>query len=225
MNTTFRKTVLALAIAGAFSAANATPLVLNVPTSSVDVVGAFFGGTLLASQTTSINNANYQGIARAAVYDVGTGLDFYYQFTNNATSSNGVERFTGSDFSSLNLTTINVFQTAAGFGIFTNGSHASDGADRTSLGVVGITFLADSGFKLNPGDTSYIQIVRTNARSYQAGNFGLLDGIGDNAVGFAPAASVPPTSVAEPAPLGMFMAGIGLIGLVRRRSKAAGFTV
>jgi hypothetical protein len=69
--------------------------------------------------------------------------------------------------------------------------------------------------KINPGTTSFTQIIRTNARSYTVGNFGLLDGIGDNAAGFAPASAVP-----EPESYAMLLAGLGMIGTIIRRRKA-----
>jgi len=70
-----------------------------------------------------------------------------------------------------------------------------------------------------PGESSFIQIIATNATSYQPGNFGLLDGIGDNAKGFAPAISPVP----EPATNMMLLGGIGLIGFIgtRRMKKDA----
>ena len=131
MKFALRSTLLAVALVGAYGTANATALVANVPTTSVDSVPVFFGGTLLDSVSTNISNISFNGIARTAVYDSGSGLDFYYQFTNNASSKNGVERFTGFDYSSLGASVISVFQTGTGFGIFSNGSEQSDYADRT----------------------------------------------------------------------------------------------
>lgn len=212
MKLNLKTTVLALAVAAAFGSAHATPLVANVPTLSVDQVPTFFGGALVASAITPINNASYNGFARTAVYDTGTGLDFYYQFSSNITSKNGVERFTGYDFSSLGASAVSVFQTGAAFGIFTTGTEISDYADRTLMGVIGFNFVPNGGSKINPGTTSFTQIIRTDARAYQAGNFGLLDGIGDNAVGFA--AAVP-----EPETYAMLLAGLGLMGTIARRRK------
>lgn len=206
-----KNAVLAIACAGALTAAHATPLVIDTITVNVDVVASNFGGTLLDWAITPISNSSYSGTARAAVYDTGTGLDFYYQFSNDASSRNGIERFSGYDYSSLNAEAMSIFQTAAGFGIFTNGTENSDYADRTSFGVIGISFVPNGNTKINPGTTSFIQIVRTNARAYTAGNFGLLDGIGDNARAFAP------TPVPEPETYAMLLAGLGLMGAVARR--------
>lgn len=215
MKSMMKKAALALAIAGAFGAAHATDLVFNVPTIGVDQVAGGFGGTLLESVITPISNPNYSGIARAAVYDTGTGLDFYYQYTNFEAplSTHGIARFGLGEFTPLGEATVSVFQTGAAFDVFTVGTEISDYADRTSLGVIGFSFVPNANSKINPGTTSFTQIIRTNARTYTAGNFGLLDGYGDNAAAFAPSA------VPEPETYAMLLAGIGMIGSIVRRRR------
>ena len=64
--------------------------------------------------------------------------------------------------------------------------------------------------KILPGTTSYTEIVRTDARSYTAGNFGLLDGIAANAQGFAPA-------VPEPGTFSLAAVGLLALGLTLRK--------
>lgn len=214
MKSKLQATALAFALTAAFGSAQATSLAINAPTSNVDVVAGSFGGVLLDSAITHISNTSYNGLARTAVYDTGSGLDFYYQFSNSDTSKNGIERFTGYDFSSLGASAVSVFQTSSAFGIFTKGTETSDYADRTALGVIGFSFVPNGLSKINPGFTSFTQIVRTNARTYQPGNFGLLDGIGDNAQGFAPSA------VPEPETYAMLLAGLGLMGTIARRRGA-----
>ncbi|EYC52928.1 hypothetical protein AZ34_13400 [Hylemonella gracilis str. Niagara R] len=215
MKFNLKKTALVLAVAAAASGAQATALMSGVITPNVDVVAGSFGGTLLDSAITVISNASYSGIARTAVYDTGTGLDFYYQFTNDDTSTHGVERFTGSDFTALNVGIVNVYQTGAAFDIFVTGTEESDYADRTTAGVIGFSFVPNSLSPINPGLTSFTQIIRTDAREYTAGNFGLLNGMGDNAQGFGVAAPVP-----ELESYAMLLAGLGMVGTIIRRRKS-----
>lgn len=212
MKFTIKQAVLVIALAGAFSTANATSLPEETASANVDIVGSFFGGTLLDSAITNISNSSYNGIARSAVYDTGSGLDFYYQFSNNLTSVNGIDRFTAFDFGAITKP-VEVFQTASAFGIFQTGTENSDYADRSNLGVIGFSFVPTGHTKIIPGTTSYIQIIRTDARLYKPGNFGLIDGIGDNAVAFAPA-------VPEPETYAMLLAGLGLMGTIARRRKS-----
>lgn len=207
-----KKSAMAIAILALVGGAQANVLGINAPVNIVDQVAVPFGGTLLNSAITNIANSSYNGIARSAVYQTASGLDFYYQFVNNLSSDNGIERFTGYSFKSLGNANVNVYQTNAAFDIFTTGTEISDGADRSGLGVIGFSFIPNGASKINPGITSMTQIIRTNATAYKAGNFGLLDGIGDNARGFA-------TAVPEPETYAMFLAGLGMIGTIIRRRK------
>lgn len=198
----------------AASAATATPLLVNMTTATVDATTALVGATLLASESTDIANSSYSGTARSAVYATSTGLDFVYQFTNSASSVNGVERLTAFDFSSVGAATVlNVFQTADAFGIFTAGTSVADTADRSALGVIGFNFSPGGNLKINPGLTSDTEIIATQATAYGSGNFGLLDGIGANAAGYAPVASVP-----EPGAWALLLLGVGGVFWTRRRS-------
>jgi hypothetical protein len=214
-------TVVALGLTGIVGGAQATLLVSNAPTTNVDVINTFFGGTMLDSAITNIANISYTGFARTAVYDTGTGLDFYYQFASSPASVNGVERFSGYNFKALGDSVVNVYQSTAAFGIFTAGNVESDTADRTKLGVIGFNFIVDESAKLEPGQTSFVQVIRTNARTYTTGNFGLLDGIGDNATGFGAASmAAPVAAVPEPETYALMLAGLGMMATIARRRKS-----
>lgn len=217
MNRAIKSVALTAILILSMSAATATQVAFGTVTANVDPTATFFGGTLLDSAVTPINNSSYTGTARSAVYDTGSGLDFYYQFSNDSSSKNGIERFTGYDFSSLGASVVDVFQTASAFGIFTAGTEFSDTADRTALGVIGFNFVPNGNSKIDPGTTSYTQIVRTSAHNYSAGNFGLLDGIGDNARGFAPTLAVP-----EPTSFSLLLAGAALVLLRKGRNIKRG---
>lgn len=218
MTLRLRPFALGLALVGSCTGALATPLITNQLTPDVEDAPTFFGGTLRGSAVTPISNISYSGTARSAVYDTGSGLDFYYQFTNDVTSQNGIERFTGFDFSSLGAAGIvNVFQIAEAFGIFSVGTERSNYADRTAMGVIGFNFVPDGFSKIVPGTTSYTQVIRTSARTFTEGNFGLLNGIGDNARAFAPTDVAGPQDIPEPGGLGLALAGLGGVGSAWRR--------
>lgn len=212
MKYSIKTTVLAIALIGGVGAANATTLLISTPTTSVDITATYFGGTLLDSAITNVSTPSYTGTARTAVYDTGTGLDFYYQFTNNATSLTGIERLTGYDYRSLGSSAVSVYQTAAAFGDFVAGTENSDGADRTINGVIGFSFIPNANSKIFPGTSSFTQIVRTNSRDYTIGNMGILNGYASNAAAFAPALPVP-----EPESFAMLLSGLGLLGTIARR--------
>lgn len=202
--------IVSLTLAGVISSAQATVLHTDVTGVNVDTVDNYFGGTLLDSATTAINNLGWNGIAHTAVYQTATGLDFYYQYSNDESSQNGIHRFTAFDFTSLGATEVNVYQTSAGFGIFSNGSITSNYADRSHGGVIGFEFTPVGIGDIAPGTNSYIQIIRTNATQYQSGNFVISNGIAANAAGFA-------TAVPEASNSMMILSGLGLFGLIGSR--------
>lgn len=217
MKFTTKLTAVALALTGTIGGAQATQLLFNTPTTGVDSAYTFFTGTQVASATTLINNASFNGTANTAVYKTAAGtLDFYYQFSNNASSVNGVERFTGWDFTALGAGPVEVYQTnlASANGLFHAGTENSDYADRTTLGVIGFNFVPNAASKINPGAVSFTQLIHTNATTYVKGNFGLIDGMADNAAGFAVAA------VPEPETYAMMLAGLGLMATIARRRKS-----
>jgi hypothetical protein len=87
-----------------------------------------------------------------------------------------------------------------------------------SVDVVAAAFggtLLDSAITVI-SNSSYNGVARTTATRYQAGNFGLLNGRGDNALGFAPAAVPEPSSALLP------LAGLSVLGAFVWRRQGSG---
>lgn len=164
--------------------------------------------------TTSGTN---MGFIYSAVYDDAGTLDFYYQVINDASSATALARMTATDF--MGFTTNAAYRTdgstLAGTG-FINGTNAPVTADSNIDGsVIGFSFYPPTGppAEIAPGESSFVLIISTNATQFAAGNASIIDGGTDTVSAFQP------SSVPEPATLGLLGLGlIGLAGLRRRRS-------
>lgn len=218
---------IALATLGmGFAAASAQALVL-LPGSgplAVDIIGAAPGGTVLNSSTQAVSTPHWTGTFRTAVVDgpeAGVNLDFYYQVANASGSTDSLARVTGSDFP--NGFTTNLQQTAAAFSIFTAGTQAATNGDRGNLGVVGFNFFpgASGTGKIDPGETSYTLIVRTNATSFTNGYSGITNGTATTVNSFMPSGQPPIVGpIPEPGTLALLASGLlAAGGVARRRTK------
>ncbi len=188
--------------------------VTNGSTFGLPFTSTSFGGVLLDSIVTPVTTGVFSGLARAAVYDVGTGLDFYYQFTNDAASKHGIERLSTFNYADFTVWTVDAYQTNAAFGVFAAGTKAATTIDRNIQGdVLGTNYLPAGLGKIEPGENGYTVILRTNAHHYTTGNLAIIDGISANAPAFAPA-------VPEPETYAMMIAGLGMLGFLARRKSA-----
>ena len=187
-------------------------------------------GTLEASVLSlPLDTGDVQGSLTAAVVRNAAGtLDFYYQVTNSLGSLDSLSRNTNSLFASLS----NVFATSVfyrtdtgGLGIFSDGDEGATPltADRNATGrVVGFNFLSLPFVTgIDPGETSRILVIRTNAVHFIPGMSSVIDGGVDSVDTFAPAA------VPEPASLVLLGSAFGAAAYMARhrgakRRKSAG---
>ena len=180
-------------------------------------------GTMLAHATANVSApagapVPWTGIFRTAVFRNAGGLmDFYFQFSNNLASSDAIKRLTDSSFGSFTTdvgyrTDLPTELSSQGWILGTRQNPAS--ADRTSLGtVVGFNFQDpnNAGAVVNPGETTAILVVKTNAVNYTLGNSGIIDGSTTNSPNYVP------TTAPEPASMAMIGGGLIALATLRRR--------
>jgi hypothetical protein len=183
---------------------------------SPDIFTGIPGGTLLASINSGpivSSNGKITFTLVGAVYSDPSNtfgandLDFVYQVQNSANSVDGVARTTAIDFTGF-MTDVGFITSGSSLpgALFTDGAVAPVTVDRSLSGdTVGFSFNPPVGAEIQPGQTSNVLIIQTNATLFAAGKFNVIDG------GVSTVDAFQPTAIPESSTT--ILMGLGMIGL------------
>jgi len=193
-----------------------------------DCTGIAAPSVLLASNSAPFTSSTGfdSGTLISAVYqETGSGtLDFYYQVVLNTTSTNcggggqpgcdPLSRETNIDYNNGGPWTTWAATRGDAVDVFSAGTVFPITADRNAGGnVVGFSFQPPDGAKIQPGQTSAILIVSTNATDYSLGAASVIDG------GVTTVSAFQPGAVPEPATMALFGLGLLAVAGIRRLRK------
>jgi hypothetical protein len=218
-----------------FSQAASASLLAPGTTLPPDIFSACPGCTLLASLSSGpITISNSDGSITmtfdvvSAVYadpsnPFGAGdLDFMYQ-VSNLSGNDSIGRVTAGVFSGF-MTDVGFTATGSALpgGLFVDGTQAPQLVSRSATvpnngATIGFIYngLAPSIF--DPGTTSTVLVIQTDAKNFKAGNVNIIDDVVGSSAAFEPARSTP---TPEPASLLLLGSGLLALGTRIRRSRA-----
>jgi len=203
--------VLSLAIfgLGVFGFSAGAKAVVIMPNQALATTGVTsFGGPLEADSgpvaftgTDTFNNVVFTGVLDTKVYSDTGGLDFVYQFSNNANSADAIQRMTASGFDGYTTDADYITGTGATGPFLVSRSTNGD--------VVGFDFLSSA--PVGQGQTSDILVIKTDATNYIASTVSVQDGGNANVFSYAP--------VAVPEPVSAALVAFGFSALAMRRRR------
>src|SRR2546422_3638255 len=183
----------------ALACPGATPLALSSTVFPGDCTGNVQTALPLATLSApfSASSGKIAGTINSAVYrEAGGTVDFYYQVFNSTGCTSPpcdpVIRETDTDYTgwTTGVATRIDGSTMTGAG-FVNGDTFPSTADRNLTGdTVGWNFPLNMGDQINPGHTSVVLVITTNATNFKAGLAFAIDGGVTQVASFAPAAGV-----------------------------------
>lgn len=210
MNFTSAPSLLgSIAVMSLATAAFASPLAPNSSLFPAVPEANPVGGLVIASQTLPFATGLYSGTLTSQVIsgDLSNpfgGLTFTFQLTNNATSTSAINRLTVNGYTSF---LIDASSNGAG------GTVAPVAIDRDAGGdVVGFSFVnvLPGFFRVQPGATSSLLVLQTNATDFRSNIASLIDGTVTQVGTYSPVI---------PTPGAMALVGLGTLAVARRRRK------